>query len=331
MLKTSAEPASANGVRVRGKKSAAKARGQNAWAEMVRRDFKVNKSLYLMAVPILAFYVMFHYAPMYGALIAFKNFKPQLGILGSGWAGWTHFQVFFSSPSFAPTLVNTLRISFAGILFGFPAPILLALLLNELRSAKFAKLVQNITYMPHFISLVVICGMIRDFTYDTGVVNYVLGFFGHAPETLLNFPKYFVPVYVWSEIWQTTGWGSIIYLAALTAVDAALYEAAEIDGANRFRKLIHITLPCIMPTIVIMLILRVGNMLNVGFEKIILLYNDSTLSVADVISTYVYRKGLLEFSWSFSSAVGLFNSVINFAFLIGTNYICRKTNNVGLW
>ena len=228
-------------------------------------------------------------------------------------------------------LRNTLRISLSCILFGFPAPIVLALLLNELRNAKFAKVVQNFTYLPHFISLVVACGLIRNFTADTGVIPYFLSLFGFEPKSLLNYPDYFVPIYVLSNIWQEVGWGSIIYLAALTNVDVALYEAAMLDGANKWKQVIHITLPSIIPTIIIMLILRVGSVLNVGYEKIILLYNGSTLPVADVISTYVYRKGLLELNWSFSTAVGLFNSVINLIFLLSTNYISRKTNDVGLW
>ena len=312
-------------------KNERKIKVSNSWTKIVSRDFRLNKSLYLMALPIIIFYIAFHYVPMYGAIIAFKNYRPQLGISGSHWIGFEHFINFFTSPSFKNILINTVRISFSSIIFGFPAPIILALLLNELKNARFAKFVQNITYMPHFISLVVICGMIRDFTMDSGVIGYIMSLFGNEPQTLLNYPRYFVPIYVLSEIWQGVGWGSIVYLAALTGVDTTLYEAARIDGANKWKQLIHITIPSIMSTIIVMLILRVGNILSVGFEKIILLYNDSTLSVADVISTYVYRKGLIDLSWSFSAAVGLFNSVINFAFLLATNYFSKKTNDVGLW
>ncbi|MBQ4110038.1 MAG: sugar ABC transporter permease [Clostridia bacterium] len=303
----------------------------NAYTAMLKKDFKINKSLYIMVLPVIVFYLLFHYVPMYGAIIAFKNFKPQLGIWGSSWVGLKHFMDFFNGYYFLNILGNTLRISFATLIFGFPAPIILALLLNELRNAKFAKIIQNFTYMPHFISLVVICGLIRNFTADSGVIPYLLSFFGVEPKSLLNYPQYFVPIYVISNIWQEVGWGSIIYLAALTNVDASLYEAAVIDGANKWKQLIHITIPSIMPTIVIMLIMRVGNILNVGFEKILLLYNGSTLDVADVISTYVYRKGLLDLSWSFSTAVGLFNSVINFIFLVGMNSISKRVNEVGLW
>lgn len=284
-----------------------------------------------MMLPVLAFYLMFFYMPMYGAIIAFKEYTPYKGIMGSSWVGLRHFQQFFSGPYFGTVLRNTLRISLTTLLVSFPAPILLALLLNELHNTRYAKVVQNVTYMPHFISLVVICGMIKTFTLDTGVVNTVLSIFGFERTSLLIHPEYFLPVYVISDVWQSVGWGSIVYLAALSGIDEGLYEAARIDGAGRWRQTIHITLPGILPTIVILLILRVGNILNVGFEKIILLYNDSTSSVAEVISTYVYKKGLIEQSWSFSTAVGLFNSVINFIFLIVTNYFSRRATDVGLW
>ena len=216
-------------------------------------------------------------------------------------------------------------------LFGFPAPIVLALLMNELTALRYKKLVQNITYLPHFISLVVICGLIKDFTMSDGVIGTITAFFGGTPTTLLNYPQYFVPVYVVSGIWQEIGWGTIIYLSALSAVDNELYEAAKIDGAGRLQQTLHVTLPGIMPTIAVMLVLRLGGILNVGFEKIILLYNDSTMSVADVISSYVYRRGLINLDWSFSSAVGLFNSLINLVFLVGSNFINKKMNESSLW
>ena len=304
---------------------------KESWFTTVSKDFKRNRTIYLLLIPVLLYYIMFHYAPMYGSVIAFQNFKPQKGILGSDFVGLMHFKNFFNSPFFGRILFNTLRISFASIIFGFPAPIILALLLNELKFPRFAKVVQNITYMPHFISLVVICSLIREFTLDTGVINYILGFLGFTPTSLLNFPQYFTTVYVASGIWQEIGWGSIIYLAALSGLDPALYEAATIDGANRFDQMLHVTLPGILPTIIIMLILKLGQVLSVGYEKIILLYNDNTMSVADVISTYVYAKGLLDLDWSFSSAVGLFNSIINFLFLNAANFISKKTSEYSLW
>lgn len=304
---------------------------KRSWAAMVAHDFSVNKSLYLLVLPVMAFYFIFHYLPMYGAIISFENFKPQLGIFGSPWVGLKHFKDFLSGNYFGSLLFNTLRISFSSLIFSFPAPIILALLINELKCHRFAKIVQNITYMPYFISMVVICGLITNFTLDTGVVNYILGFFGFAPKSLLNYPQYFVPIYVISDIWQSIGWNSIIYLAALSAVDPSLYESAVLDGANRLKQTIHITLPSISATIVTMLLLRIGNILNVGYEKILLLYNDSTMSVADIISTYVYKKGLIDLSWSFSSAVGLFNSTINLIFLIGANRISKKLADISLW
>lgn len=299
--------------------------------QTVKKDFSINKSLYLLMLPGLLFYIIFHYIPMYGALIAFKDFSPRLGVAGSEWVGFKHFIYFFTSPSFKDVLINTLKISFSTMVFGFPMPIILALLINELRNARFAKVVQNATYIPHFISMVIICGMIKDFTRDTGIISVILSFFGKEPVSMLNYPQYFLPIYVISGIWQNMGWDSIIYLAALMGIDDSLYEAAAIDGAGKARQVWHVTIPGIAPTIITMLILSVGSILSVGYEKIILLYNDATLEVADVISTYVYRKGLLEQDWSFSTAVNLFNSVVNLMFLLGTNYISRKVNDTALW
>lgn len=312
-------------------KSFSSKKKQTSYWTLVKKDFTLNKSIYALLIPALVYYIVFCYVPMYGALIAFKEYSPRTGVLGSQWVGFKHFTDFLTSPSFDSVLFNTLKISFATLIFGFPAPIILALLLNELKSARFSKVVQNATYLPHFISLVVVCGMVKDFTRDTGIISYILSFFGMEPVTLLNYPRFFLPIYVISGIWQSIGWESIIFLAALTGIDDSLYEAATIDGAGRWKQTFHITLPGIMPTIVIMLILRVGNILNVGYEKIILLYNDATLEVADVISTYVYRKGLLEQSWSFSTAVNIFNSVINLILLAITNAISRKVNDTSLW
>jgi putative aldouronate transport system permease protein len=296
-----------------------------------RRGYARYRELYLMVLPVLLYYLLFHYKPMYGALIAFKEYSPVKGILGSPWAGFVHFEDFFTSFYFWRVLRNTLVISFNSLVFSFPAPILLALLINELRSRWYSRTVQSITYMPHFVSLVVFCGLIREFTMDTGVVNQTLALFGWKPVTMLSVPAMFVPVYVISDIWKEVGWGSIIYLAALAGIDPQLYEAARIDGASRLRQTWHVTLPGIAATAVIILILRVGHIMNVGFEKIILLYNPAIYETADVISSFVYRKGLLEFSWSFSAAVGLFNSAINFSFLIAANAISRRMQETSLW
>ena len=287
-----------------------------------------------MAIPVVAFYLLFCYKPMYGIIIAFKDYSPAAGIWGSDWAsnhGLQNFIDFFQSYYFGRILKNTLVISLTSILFGFPAPIILALLLNELRNEKFKRITQTISYMPHFISLVVICSMIKMFTSDKGLVTYLLSFLGGPEISLLTKPQYFVPIYVISGIWQELGWGAIIYLAALSGIDQELYEAARIDGANRWQQTLHVTLPGISSTIIIMLLLRMGSVMSVGYEKIILLYNEGIYETADVISTFVYRKGLQDFQWSYSTAVGIFNSVINFIIVVLFNRISRKFGEVSLW
>ncbi len=297
----------------------------------VKSDFYYNRTLYFLALPVVAFYLLFNYVPIYGAIIAFKDFSPIQGIIHSPWIGFKNFSDFFSSYYFGRIIKNTFLISINSLLFGFPAPIILALLINELHNKYFSRAVQTITYMPHFISLVVICGLIRDFTAENGIINYLLGFLGWHPVAMLSQPGLFVPVYVISGIWQEIGWGSIIYLAALTGIDPQLYEAAKMDGAGRLRQIWHVALPGILPTILVMLILRMGNILNVGFEKIILLYNPAIYDTSDVISSFVYRKGLQEFNWSYSTAVGLFNSAINFGFLIVANWLSKRTKESSLW
>lgn len=300
------------------------------WKRAVR-DYRVNKTLYLMVLPVIAFYILFHYAPMYGAIIAFKNYEPHFGIIGSPWVGLKHFFDFFRSPYFARVIKNTLTISISELVFSFPAPIILAILINEVRNKSFKRMVQTITYMPHFISIIIICSMITVFTADDGIINDFIAALGGQRVTMLMEPKLFVPVYVASGIWQHMGWNSIIYLAALSAIDSHLYEAAKIDGAGRFKQMLHVTLPGIMPTIIILLILRMGTIFSIGYEKIILLYNPLTYESADVISSYVYRKGIQEFNWSFSTAVGLFNSVINFLFIVTSNKLSRTIGETSLW
>lgn len=311
---------------------------RNTFFERSRRDLAKNKSLYIMLIPVILFYIIFCYGPMYGAIIAFKDYSPKLGIIGSRWAGLKHFESFLTSPYFFRILKNTVYISLSTLVFGFPAPIILALLINEINSKRFAKITQTITYLPHFISLVVVCGMIRTFTMDSGFINDIMVKLSGGiwqPTTLLNKPEYFVPLYVVTDIWQGVGWGSIIYLSALSGIDSELYQAATIDGAGRWRQTIHVTIPGIMPMVVIMLILRVGGLLNVGYEKIILLYNESVRETADVISTFVYRRGLLaeggSNQWSYSTAVGLFNSVINFILIISANKFSRRLTDTSLW
>ncbi|MCI8623593.1 MAG: sugar ABC transporter permease [Provencibacterium sp.] len=297
----------------------------------IRKDFQKNRHLYLMILPVLAYFVIFHYWPMYGAQIAFKDFSPGLGISGSPWVGFKHFKSFFTGIYFGRLVGNTLKISLSTLCVGFPAAIILALLLNEIRCNVYKRLVQTVSYLPYFISIMVVCGLVLDFTSQNGLINDVVELFGGERVSYMLYPKYFVPVYVASGVWQNIGWNSIVYLAALAAVDPQLYEAATIDGAGKLRQTWSVTLPGILPTIVIMLIMRIGQLMNVGFEKIILLYNPNIYETADVISSFVYRKGLMEFSYSFSTAVGLFNSLINFLLLCTANFISRKCNETSLW
>ena len=303
----------------------------DSFGSRLARDLVKNYGLYLLLVPAILFYTLFCYKPLYGAIIAFKRYVPTKGIIASPWVGLTHFEAFFGSYYFWRLLRNTLTISLSSLVIGFPAPIIFALLLNELRNERFKKIVQTVTYLPHFISMVVMCGLIRLLTQDTGVVVQALSLFGFEPVSLLSRAEYFVPVYVLSGVWQGIGWGSIIYLSALTGIDPELYEAATIDGANRWRQTLHVTLPGIAPTIIIMLLLRMGSVMNVGYEKIILLYNEGIYETADVISTFVYRKGLEQAQWSYSAAVGLFNSVVNFVIIVLMNRFSRAITDVSLW
>ena len=300
----------------------------------IRMDFQKNKAVYFMVLPVVVFYLIFHYYPMSGIILAFKDFKPALGIWGSpftGDYGFEHFLAFFGSSFFGRTITNTILISLYQLIFGFPMPIILALMLNELRSTKFKKVMQTITYFPHFISTVVVCGMLTDFCLSDGLFNQITGFFGVSSVSMLSEPKLFRTIYVASGIWQSMGWDSIIYLAAIAGIDTQLYEAASLDGAGRFKKIWHITLPGIKGTVVILFIMAIGKMMSVGSEKILLLYNPSTYKTADVISTYVYRKGLLDQDYSYSTAVNLFNSVINFALVFCANALSRKLTETSLF
>ena len=295
------------------------------------RDLQMNKHIYLMLLPVVAYFVIFHYVPMYGVIIAFKDFKASLGILGSPFVGLKHFKSFFGSIYFWQLLRNTLLINVYSLLIIFPFTIIFALLINELRSKAFKRTVQTITYMPHFISVVVICGMIVQFCGTDGLFNDIIEWLGGERISLLNKPEYFRTIYIASDLWTGLGWGTIIYIAALSGIDQELYEAARIDGASRFKQVIHITIPGIMPTIIIMLIMRVGSMMSLGWEKIILLYNPLTYDTADVISSFVYRRGIENGDYSYSAAVGLMNSVINFILLISTNKICKVLGDTSLW
>ena len=297
----------------------------------LRTDFSKNKVIYLIFLIPLAYYVIFHYIPMYGVIIAFKNYIPAIGIMESPWVGFKHFIRFFENEYFWRLMKNTLTISIGSLVVGFPAPILLALLINEIKSRKFVKVVQTATYLPHFVSLVVMCGIFKTLAGSNGIITQIMEKFTGDSTSILLKPEMFAGIFVGTNIWQEIGWGSIIYLAALSGVDQSLYEACMIDGGGRLRQMWHVTLPGILPTIVILLIMRMGSIMSVGYEKIILLYNDFTKSSADVISTYVYREGLLNANFSYSTAVGLFNSVINIVMLTVANTISRKVSETSLW
>jgi len=301
--------------------------------QILARDFKINKYKYLMILPVLLFLAVFSYKPMTGLIIAFKEYRPRLGIMGSKWVGVLHFRNFFNDIYFTRIIRNTFSISALVILFGFPAPILLALLLNEIHNIKFKRTVQTITYMPYFISMIVTCALVRVYSQYNGLFSQIAVAFGGTKQNLLMNKNAFYPIYVISDIWQHIGWNSIIYLAALSSIDQEQYEAARIDGAGRFKQIRYITLPGLMPTIVILFILRMGNVLNVGYEKIILLYSEAIYDVADVISTYLYRRGIVALnpSFSYATAIGLFNSVVNLAFLMVFNWISKKTMKASLF
>lgn len=295
------------------------------------KDWKRNRSLYLLVLPVLIFYIMFHYKPMYGAIIAFKDYTPRLGVNGSPWVGLENFNRFFKSIYFVRLIKNTILLSLYNLIFGFPAPIILALLLNEVRNKKFKSVAQTITYLPHFISLIVVTGMLTNFAMTSGLFNDIIVMLGGSRSALLQNPKLYRTIYVASSVWQEIGWSSIIYLSALAGVDSQLYEAAQIDGAGKWKQLLNVTMPAIAPTIIIMLILKIGGLMNMGYEKTILLYNPATYDTADIISSYVYRVGLLEQDWSYSTAIGLFNSVINFGLLIFANRLSKRYSETSLW
>ncbi len=295
-------------------------------------DIIKNKTLYIMLLPVTLYFIIFCYWPMYGVQIAFKNFNAVKGITGNPWVGLYHFQRFFRSYNFVTLISNTITLSVYNLVASFPAPIVLALLLNEVTNGKFKRVVQTVTYAPHFLSTVVVAGMLTTFLSPrTGIVNHLIEALGEERIYFMGEPAWFKHIYVWSGVWQHTGWSAIIYLAALTSVDQQLHEAAIIDGANKIQRIWYINIPTILPTAIILLILNLGQIMNVGFEKVFLLQNDLNLKSSDVISTYVYRMGLLGAQYSFSAAVGLFNSIINFVLIMVVNYISRKVSEVSLW
>jgi putative aldouronate transport system permease protein len=303
-----------------------------SWWRQALKPYLVNYDLYLLLIPVLIWYFLFRYLPIYGVQIAFKDFMPFKGIWASPWVGFKHFVRFFNSYYFWRLIRNTIGISVYTLAVEFPAAIILALMMNEVRSYGFRRVVQNVTYIPHFISVVVVVGMLSTFSNARyGIFNQIIQFFGGEATYLLAKRELFQTIYVFSNAWQNTGWRAIIYMAALAGINPNLYEAAVVDGASRFRQIIHISLPSILPTIIILLILRIGRILTLAFHKILLMQNPLNMETSDVISTFVYRVGILEGNYSFSTAVGLFNAVLNLMLLIMANRFAKRMSETSLW
>ena len=301
------------------------------FALRLKRDMRANWSIYLMALPFLAYFIIFHYIPMGGVLMAFQDFSIKKGIFGSRWVGMQQFETFFNSPYFTRTLTNTLLISFYGLLFSFPFPIIFALCLNEVRNKHFKKITQTISYLPYFISVVVVVAILTDFSKANGVLTQMAAALGDDGGALISRPEWFRTLYIGSNMWQHLGYNSIIFISALASIDPELYEAAVIDGAGRWKQTLYITLPGIVSTIVVLLILRLGQIMSVGYEKIILMYGPATYETADVISSYMYRVCIQDSNYSYSTAINLFNSVINFIILFVANAFSRKISETSLW
>lgn len=298
-----------------------------------RRHFRRYWQLYIMMLLPLSHFLLFKYAPLIGNVLAFRRYRPGMGPYGTEWAGLAYFERFFQDPSFWRAFNNTLVLSFGNILINFPIPIIFALLLNEVRAERFRKFVQTVSYMPRFISVVVVIAIISELlSPSSGLLNRVLGqLFGMEPIYFINEPQYFRPIYILSETWQYTGWTAIIYLAAITGVNRELFEAADIDGASRFQKVINVTIPSIMSTIMVMLILNVGSLLSLGFEKVLLLYTPSNAMVSDIIDTLVYRTGLANQNYSYATAIGLFSGVVGVILVSSTNWLSKKMSGESIY
>nr|WP_230200155.1 ABC transporter permease subunit [Bacillus niameyensis] len=298
----------------------------------LQRSIKRNYLLYLLVFPVIVYFVIFKYIPMYGVQIAFKEFIATEGITGSQWIGTEHFERFFNSHYFWRLIKNTLGIGVYQLLVGFPIPIILALLINEVRKNAFKRFAQTITYAPHFLSVIVLVGMLFLFlSPSNGIINKLIVLFGGEPIFFMTEPSWFKTTYVFSGVWQQMGWSSIIYLAALSAVDPQLHDAAKIDGASRIQRIWHVNIPAILPTIIILLILQSGDILSVGFEKVFLMQNELNMESSDVIATHIYRSGILGAQYDYSAAIGLFESVVNFIILIMVNNFAKKTSSTSLW
>jgi putative aldouronate transport system permease protein len=320
------------GRAVRGRYAVRAVGTRNTLGRRRARDLRVNHELYLYMIPALAYYLLFHYYPMYGVQIAFRDYIPTRGFLGSKWVGLEHLLRFFNSYHFWGLIRNTLGISLYQLAAGFPAPILLALMLNEVRHTEFKRFAQTVTYAPHFISTVVLVGLLMIFlSPTTGLVNQLVVLLGGTAVDYLARPQWFKTLYVLSGIWQQTGWSTIIYLAVLASVDPGLYEAARIDGASKLQKILHIDIPSILPTAIILLILSSGQIMNVGFEKVYLMQRPINQSVSEILSTFVYKVGLNNMDYSFSTAINLFNSVVNLVLLLTVNAASRRLSETSLW
>jgi len=309
-----------------------KKENKSSYLARLGADMKCNYILYIMILPVVIYYIIFAYVPMYGIQLAFKDYIMKKGIWGSPFVGLSHFKRFFDNYGFVQLIKNTVGISFYSLVVGFPIPIVFALMLNYLKHEKFKKVIQMVSYAPFFISTVVMCGMIIIILQpDTGVFNAIRNLLGLESLSFLSKPKMFKSIYVWSGLWQGLGWSSIIYISALSGVDYELHEAAIMDGATKIKRMWHIDLPTIKPTIVMLLILNMGQIMNVGFEKIFLLQNSLNFSSSDVIATYVYRVGLINNDYGYSTAVGLFNSLINLMLIIIANKVAKKVTEESLW
>ena len=307
--------------------------GQAIWTnKTVVRILRKYWQYYLLLLAPMLFYIIFLYLPIAGNIIAFRRYQMGGSIFGDEWSGLRYFRMFLSDMEFWRVFVNTWRLSISTLVFTFPIPIIFALLLNELRNIQFKRIVQTISYLPHFLSMVIIVGILQEVTSPgSGVINQLIEAFGGESINFMIKPEWFAPLYIGSAIWQDTGWNAIIYLAALTAIDPQLYEAARIDGANRWKQTIHITLAGIIPTITVLFILAIGKLLMLGYEKVLLMYNQFTMPVADILSTFVYRKGINGGMHSYATAVGLFESIIAFILVFSTNRFSRKLTGDSLW
>lgn len=297
----------------------------------ISRNLRYNYDLLIIFLIPLAWYILFKYIPIYGIQIAFRRFNPALGISKSEWVGMTYFNQFFNSYYFTELLRNTIVLSLYQLAIGFPVPILLALLINELPSKRLQKTIQNVTYMPYFLSVVVVVSMLNLFSKDYGLFNQIGALFGAPAVDYMAKTEYFRPLFVFSNVWQNMGFNAIIYIAALASIDPTLYEAAVVDGASRFQKIIHISIPGIIPTIIVLFILRIGSIMEIGFEKAYLMQNTVNMETSEIISTFIYKNGIQKGQFSYSAAVGLFNSVINFILLVGANFLSRKVARTSLW